>query len=156
MNRIPSIAAVGLVAVSSLAGSDAAQQIHRASDRQSTPLVGNNFTGKATFESVFAASGELPVAGAYARFEPGARSAWHSHPAGQRLIVIEGAGLTQEWGKPIQEIRAGDVVICPAGVKHWHGAAPTTSMTHLAITGVVNGEAVSWMEAVSDSQYRGE
>ena len=86
-------------------------------------------------------------------FEPGARSAWHTHPAGQRLVVISGVGLTQEWGKPVQVIRPGDVVWCPPGVKHWHGAASATAMTHLAVTGTVDGKNVKWMEKVSDEQY---
>ena len=75
------------------------------------------------------------------------------HPAGQRLVVVSGVGLTQAWGQPVQEIRAGDVVLCPAGVNHWHGAGPTTAMTHLAMTGVVDGKSVAWMEKVSDDQY---
>ena len=86
-------------------------------------------------------------------FEPGARSAWHTHPAGQRLVVTNGVGLTQAWGKPVQTIRAGDTVVCPPGVKHWHGAAPTTAMTHLAITGQVDGKTVTWLEKVSDDHY---
>ena len=84
----------------------------------------------------------------YVTFEPGARSAWHTHPAGQRLIVVSGVGRTQEWGKPVQVIRPGDVVWCPPGVKHWHGAAPDTAMTHLAVTGAVDGRSVTWMEKV--------
>jgi quercetin dioxygenase-like cupin family protein len=86
-------------------------------------------------------------------FEPGSRSAWHTHPAGQRLVVKSGVGLTQEWGKPTQAIRPGDVVWCPPGVKHWHGASPTTAMTHLAVTGTEDGKNVTWMEKVTDEQY---
>jgi quercetin dioxygenase-like cupin family protein len=78
-------------------------------------------------------------------FEPGALSAWHTHPAGQRLVVISGVGRTQEWGKPVQEIRPGDLVWCPPGIKHWHGASPTAGMTHLAVTGTLEGRNVDWL-----------
>jgi len=83
-----------------------------------------------------------------------ARTAWHTHPAGQHLIITSGVGWTQEWGGPIVEIRAGDVVWCPPGVKHWHGATPTTAVTHIALTGTVGGKNVDWLERVSDEQYR--
>ncbi|MQU51274.1 cupin domain-containing protein, partial [Pseudomonas sp. FSL A6-1183] len=82
------------------------------------------------------------------------RSAWHTHPAGQRLVVVSGVGLTQEWGKPVQQIHPGDVVVCPPGVKHWHGAAADGAMTHLAVTGSVDGKSVTWMEKVTDEQYQ--
>jgi 4-carboxymuconolactone decarboxylase len=85
-----------------------------------------------------------------------ARSAWHIHPAGQRLIVTDGVGRTQQWGGPVEEIRAGDVVWCPPGVRHWHGASPTAAMTHIALTGVRDGQAVEWLEKVSDEQYGAE
>jgi quercetin dioxygenase-like cupin family protein len=104
-------------------------------------------------DPLFAADEAIHVSGAYVTFEPGARTAWHVHPAGQRLVVISGIGLTQEWGKSVQEIHPGDVVVCPPGVKHWHGAAPTIAMTHLAVTGVVDGKSVEWMEKVADDQY---
>ena len=87
-------------------------------------------------------------------FAPGARSAWHTHPFGQILIVTEGEGWIQQWGGPIQEIRKGDVIWIPPGVKHWHGAAPTTSMTHIAIQEQLNGKAVDWLEKVTVEQYR--
>jgi quercetin dioxygenase-like cupin family protein len=87
-------------------------------------------------------------------FEPGARSAWHTHPLGQTLIVTSGLGWTQCWGGPIEEIRPGDVIWCPPGVKHWHVATPTTAMTHIAIQEHdANGKVVDWMEKVSDEQY---
>lgn len=133
--------------------SAAAQQILRAGSRTSTTGPPESFTGQARVEPLFPAGDDLNVSGAYVTFEPGARSAWHTHPAGQRLVVVSGVGLTQEWGKPVQEIRTGDVVVCPPGVKHWHGAAPTTAMTHLAVTGAVGGKSVEWMEKVSDEQY---
>ena len=96
----------------------------------------------------------IPVAG-FVTFAPGARTAWHSHPGGQILIVTAGTGRVQLWGQPIEEIRAGDVVRIPAGVKHWHGASPRASMTHLGITEQRDGTAVQWMEKVSDEQYNG-
>ena len=86
-------------------------------------------------------------------FEPGARTNWHTHPLGQTLLVTFGVGLTQEWGGPVQIIRQGDVVLCPPNVKHWHGAAPDTTMTHLAIGERLDGKSVTWMEQVSDEQY---
>lgn len=91
--------------------------------------------------------------GASVTFEPGARSAWHTHPLGQTLIVTSGLGWTQCWGGPIEEIRPGDVISCPPGVKHWHGATPTTAMTHIAIQEALNGKVVDWMEKVTDEQY---
>lgn len=130
-----------------------AQQIVRAGSQP--PVFGSdaNFSGRVRVDPLFAASSEMNASSAYVTFEPGARSAWHVHPAGQRLVVVSGVGLTQEWGKPVQELRPGDVVVCPAGVKHWHGAAPTTAMTHLAVSGVLDGKTVQWMEKVSDGQY---
>lgn len=112
-----------------------------------------NFTGRVRVDPLFNPDRDIHVSGAYVTFEPGARSAWHTHPAGQRLIVTSGVGLTQQEGRPVQTIRPGDVVSCPPGVKHWHGAAPGNAMTHLAITGVVDGKSVNWMEKVTDEQY---
>ena len=104
-----------------------------------------------------AVSGRAPgaAAGAAVTFEPGARTAWHTHPAGQTLIVTAGLGRVQEEGGPVQEIRPGDVVWFPAGVKHWHGAAPDVAMTHIAIHEAVDGSAVTWMEHVTDADYNG-
>ena len=112
------------------------------------------FTGRARVDRLTPANADITASTAYVTFEPGARSAWHTHPKGQYLIVTAGAGLTQEWGKPIQQLRPGDVVWCPPGVKHWHGAASTTAMTHIAVTGTANGTSVEWMEKVSDEQYQ--
>ncbi|MCZ4057889.1 cupin domain-containing protein [Pantoea sp. LMR881] len=112
-----------------------------------------NFTGRVRVDPLFPADKTINASGAYVTFEPGARSAWHTHPAGQRLIVTTGVGLTQQEGQPVQIIRAGDVVSCPPGVKHWHGATPGSAMTHLAITGTVAGKSVEWMEKVTDEQY---
>ena len=112
------------------------------------------FTRLVRVDPLFPANSDINASGAYVTFEPSARSAWHTHPKGQYLVVTAGVGLTQEWGKVIQEIRPGDVVWCPPGVKHWHGAAPGVAMTHLAITGTTeDGKNVEWLEKVSDEQY---
>ncbi|MBP2171105.1 quercetin dioxygenase-like cupin family protein [Erwinia toletana] len=119
------------------------------------PVAGpaENFTGRVRVDPLFVADNAIAASAAYVTFEPGARSAWHTHPAGQRLIVTSGVGLTQQEGQSVQIIRPGDVVTCPPGVKHWHGAAPDSAMTHLAVTGLVAGNSVKWMEKVSDEQY---
>ena len=129
------------------------QQIILAGAQPSAVGPADYFTGRVRVDPVWPANGGINASGGLVTFEPGARSAWHTHPAGQRLVVVSGVGLTQEWGKPIQEIRPGDVVWCPPGVKHWHGAAPTTAMTHLAVTGTADGKNVTWMEKVTDEQY---
>ncbi|TDR37764.1 quercetin dioxygenase-like cupin family protein [Tahibacter aquaticus] len=134
-------------------GEGAMQKIALAGTQASVAGSADNFTGRVRVDPLFPATNELQASSAYVTFEPGARSAWHTHPAGQRLVVVSGVGLTQEWGKPVQEIRPGDVVVCPPGVKHWHGAAPTTAMTHLAVSGVLNGKTVEWMEKVTDAHY---
>lgn len=129
------------------------QQITRAGTQPSFAGPAENFVGKVRVDPLFAADADVQAASAYVSFEPGAHSAWHTHPAGQRLVVTSGVGLTQEWGKPVQQIHVGDVVVCPPGVKHWHGAAPHSAMTHLAVTGVAEGKSVTWLEQVSDAQY---
>ena len=112
------------------------------------------FTGRVRVDMLSPATADINTSSAYVTFEPGARSAWHTHPAGQYLVVTAGAGLTQQWGKPIEQLRPGDVVWCPPGVKHWHGAAAGTALTHIALTGTVNGKNVEWLEQVSDEQYQ--
>ncbi|MCX7671741.1 MAG: cupin domain-containing protein [Anaerolineae bacterium] len=129
------------------------QSITRAGEQAPAAGPADFFTGRVRVDPVWPADGSINASGAWVTFQPGARSAWHTHPAGQRLVVVSGVGLTQEWGKPVQVIRPGDVVWCPPGVKHWHGASPTTAMTHLAVTGTVDGKNVSWMEKVSDEYY---
>jgi len=112
------------------------------------------FTGTVRIDPLFQASAPARAAGALVTFEPGARTAWHTHPLGQTLIVTAGLGLVQREGGPIEEIRPGDVVWFPPGLKHWHGASPTTAMTHIAIQESLDGKVVDWMEKVSDKQYR--
>jgi quercetin dioxygenase-like cupin family protein len=130
-----------------------AQQITRAGAQPSAAGPEAFFTGRVRVDPIWPANQDINTSGAYVTFEPGARSAWHTHPKGQQLVVVSGVGRTQEWGKPVQEIRPGDVVWCPPGIKHWHGAAPTTAMTHIAVTGTSEGKNVEWMEKVSDEQY---
>ena len=109
--------------------------------------------GSVQVQQLFPASDPSRTSGGKVTFEAGARSAWHTHPFGQILIVTDGTGWIQQWGGPIEEIRKGDVIWIPAGVKHWHGATPNTSMTHIAIQEELNGKAVEWMETVTDEQY---
>ena len=130
------------------------QLITSAGTQPATEGPSAYFTGRVRIDPLSSADGDINASTAYVSFEPGARSAWHTHPKGQRLIVTAGVGLTQEWGKPVQVIRRGDVVSCPPGVKHWHGASPTNEMTHIAVTGSDEaGKNVNWMEKVSDEQY---
>jgi len=111
------------------------------------------FTGKATINPLYNLT-DPSRSVAYVTFEPSARSAWHTHPKGQLLIVTEGTGLTQEWGSKIHTIKEGDVIWCPPGIKHWHGAAPNSAMTHISIVEAVNGKNVKWLEKVTDQQYQ--
>jgi len=113
------------------------------------------FTGTVRIDPLFEAADPARVRGASVTFEPGARTAWHTHPLGQTLIVTFGLGLAQRWGGPIEEIRPGDAVWFPPGEKHWHGASPRKAMAHLAVQEALNGKAVDWMEQVSDEQYQG-
>lgn len=136
--------------------SPGAQHISRAGSQASMAGPAEYFTGQVRVDPLYPATDEINASGAYVSFEAGARSAWHTHPAGQRLVVTSGIGRVQEWGKPIQEIRPGDVIVCPPGVKHWHGAAPSSPMTHLAVTGSVQGRNVDWLEKVSDEQYHAQ
>ena len=112
------------------------------------------FTGAVRIDPLFQAPAPARVQGASVTFEPGARTAWHTHPLGQTLIVTSGFGWAQHWGGQVEEIRAGDVVWFAPGEKHWHGATATTGMTHIAVQEQVDGKAVKWMEQVSDEQYR--
>jgi quercetin dioxygenase-like cupin family protein len=113
------------------------------------------FTGKVRVDRLFSAPEPARVAGASVTFEPGARTAWHTHPLGQTLVVTAGLGRVQREGGPVEEIRPGDVVWFSPGEKHWHGASPTTAMTHIAIQEALDGKVVDWMEKVTDAQYLG-
>jgi quercetin dioxygenase-like cupin family protein len=111
------------------------------------------FTGNVRIDPLFEAHEPARAAGNSVTFEPGARTAWHTHPLGQTLIVVSGAGLAQRWGDPVEEIRPGDVIWIPPGEKHWHGATATTAMTHIAVQEQLEGKFVDWLEKVSDEEY---
>ena len=128
-------------------------EIKRSGSQPSVKGPDPFFTGSVRIDPLFEAPEPARVRGASVTFEPGARTAWHTHPLGQTLLVTAGCGWTQCWGEPKVEIRPGDVIWCPPGTKHWHGATPTTSMTHIAIQEALNGKMVDWMEKVSDDQY---
>ena len=129
-------------------------EIKRAGSRVPNPGSAEYFTGTVGVDPLFEAPEPARVRGASVTFEPGSRTAWHTHPLGQTLIVIAGCGRAQRWGGPIEEIRSGDVVSIAPNEKHWHGAAPTTAMTHIAIQEALDGKVVDWMEKVSDEEYQ--
>ena len=112
------------------------------------------FTGRVRIDHLFDPKDPARASGAYVTFEPGARTAWHTHPLGQTLIVTAGCGLVQRWDSPIEQIRSGDVVWILPGEKHWHSATATTAMTHIAIVEQLDGKSADWMEKVSDEQYQ--
>lgn len=128
-------------------------RITRAGSQPAREAPADNFTGSVRVDTPFAGTPPARVSGARVTFQPGARTAWHTHPLGQSLIVTGGTGRVQRWGDAVDEIRPGDVVWIPPGQKHWHGAAPKNSMTHIAITERLDGKTVDWMEKVSDAQY---
>ena len=128
-------------------------EIKRGGSQPSVKGPSEWFTGTVRIDPLFQAPDPALVQGASVTFEPGARTAWHTHPLGQTLIVTAGCGRVQRWGGPIEEIRPGDVIWFPPGEKHWHGAGPTTAMTHIAIVEQLYGKSADWMERVSDEQY---
>jgi quercetin dioxygenase-like cupin family protein len=130
-----------------------AMEIKRIGSRPSSKGPAETFTGTVRVDPLFDRSDPARVMGVNVTFEPGARTFWHTHPLGQTLIVTAGCGRVQRWGGPMEEIRPGDVVCIAPGEKHWHGAAPSTAMTHIAILEKLEGKGVDWMEPVSDDQY---
>jgi quercetin dioxygenase-like cupin family protein len=130
-------------------------EIKRIGSQPSNKGPADWFTGVVRIDPLFSAQAPGRAVAASVTFEPGARTAWHTHPLGQTLVVTAGCGRAQRWGGPVEEIRPGDVVWFPAGEKHWHGAAPATAMTHLAIQEQLDGKAVDWLEKVGDGQYLG-
>jgi quercetin dioxygenase-like cupin family protein len=128
-------------------------EIKRNGSQPSSRGPADWFTGTVRIDPLFAAPAPARVNGTSVTFEPGARTAWHTHPLGQTLVVTAGCGRVQREGEPIREIRPGDVIWFPPGEKHWHGAGPATAMTHIAIQENLDGKAVDWMEQVSDAQY---
>jgi quercetin dioxygenase-like cupin family protein len=129
-------------------------EIIRSGSQPSRSGPADYFTGTVRVDPLFDAPEPARVVGAYVTFEPGARTAWHTHPLGQTLIVTSGCGRAQRWAGPIEEIHPGDIVWFAPGEKHWHGAGPTTAMTHIAIQERRDGKTVEWMEHVTDDQYR--
>jgi quercetin dioxygenase-like cupin family protein len=142
-----------LLAVASTADAQAVT-VTRAGAQPSAKGPAENFTGSVRVDFLFQVEEPSRASCALVTFEPGARTAWHTHPLGQRLVVTAGAGWVQHWGGPVQVIRPGDVVRIPPGQKHWHGATATTGMSHIAIQEQRDGKTVDWMEKVSDEQYR--
>ncbi len=130
-------------------------ELRESGSQPSATGPSETFTGSVRIDPLFQAPDPGRLLMASVTFEPGARTAWHTHPLGQTLLVTAGRGFVQSWGGPIETIRPGDVVWRPPGEKHWHGATPTTSMTHVAIVERLDGKAVDWMEKVSDEQYGG-
>lgn len=140
--------------VSGMAGEESPPQVIRRAGTQSSRKQTNTFTGDVRSDPLISSSDGSQFTSSYVTFEPGARSFWHVHPAGQHLIVVFGTGWRGTWDGDVSEIKVGDVVWCPPGAKHWHGASPATAMTHLTITGSLDGKNVEWMEEVTEDQYQ--
>ena len=154
--KLAAMTITSLALAASIAGAQSDQPITvtRAGSQPSTTGGAENFTGSVRVDSRFKGTGLARISGGTVTFEPGARTAWHTHPLGQTLIVTAGVGRVQHWDGPVQEIRPGDIVWIPPGVKHWHGASPTVGMSHIAIAETLDGKAVDWLEQVSAEQYR--
>jgi quercetin dioxygenase-like cupin family protein len=154
------IAAVALTGAAAQPTTAAAQgrigsmQIARGGSQPSSKGRAEYFTGNVRIDPLFQAPHPARAGAGSVTFEPGARTAWHTHPLGQTLLITAGVGWVQSEGGPIEEVRPGDVVWIPPGVKHWHGATPTTAMTHIAINELLDGKNVDWLEHVTDEQYR--
>src|SRR3954470_8913860 len=131
-------------------------EIRRSGSQPSGRGPAEYFTGTVRVDPLFEAPDPARVRSASVTFEPGARTAWHTHPLGQTLIVLSGLGRAQRWGGPVEEIRPGDVVWFPPNTRHWHGASPATAMTHIALQEALDGKMVEWMEHVTDAQYSGD
>jgi quercetin dioxygenase-like cupin family protein len=148
------ILSLAVLASSASAQSNQTITVTHPESQPSTVGPADNFTGSVRVDSRFQGTAPARIGGGIVTFEPRARTAWHTHPLGQTLIVTAGLGLVQEWGKPVQVIRPGDVVWIPPGVKHWHGATPTNGMSHIAIAEALDDKTVAWLEKVTDEQYR--
>ena len=156
MKRVGMMIAIAM-GLTSIALAQTPAEVHVTKADKDTAQLGstNNFTGIVYVTNRFKGQGPARISGATVTFEPQARTAWHSHPLGQTLIVTKGAGRVQHWGGAVQEINIGDTVWIPPGVKHWHGASSTTAMQHIAVAETLNGKTVDWMEPVTDAQYAG-
>lgn len=128
--------------------------VRKSGSRPSGRAPAGHFTGAVRMDDLFQGTEPARAMAVSVTFEPGARTSWHTHPLGQALIVTAGCGLVQSWGGPVMKIRPGDVVWCPPGEKHWHGATPATAMTHIAILEILQGKNVEWLEALGDDEYR--
>ncbi|WP_350316314.1 cupin domain-containing protein [Pectobacterium aroidearum] len=144
---------LSLLAPAAIAGMEEKLNITRSGSLPSQPGTESYFSGNVRIDAPFQSTAPARVGGATVTFEPGARTAWHTHPLGQTLIITQGRGWLQEWGGEVQEINQGDIVWIPEGIKHWHGATAQTAMTHIAIAESLNGSPVEWLEKVSDEQY---
>jgi quercetin dioxygenase-like cupin family protein len=153
MNRLRATA-ISLALLAALPANAQSTQISPNGSRPSAKGAPQYFTGSVIVDPLYAANDSTSSSGGLVTFEPGARSAWHTHPAGQYLIVTSGTGWVHEEGGQKREIKPGDVIWTPPGVRHWHGATATNAMSHIAITNVINGKNVEWMEHVTDEQYR--
>lgn len=153
MKPLTATALHGLLLIASAAQAQDTMTVTRHGTQPSVKAPAQNFTGAVRVDPLFAATAPSRVAGAYVTFEPGSRSAWHTHPLGQTLVVTAGSGWVQQEGGRRQELRPGDVVWTPPGVKHWHGATASNGMTHMAIQESLDGRNVEWLEKVSDEQY---
>lgn len=149
----PTFLAAAIFAATLPAYADSGIIVTPSGAQPSTAGSSGNFTGAVRVDDRFKGSGDARIGGGTVTFEPGARTAWHAHPLGQTLIVTTGVGRVQHWDGPVQEIRPGDTVWIPPGVKHWHGASATVGMSHIAISEALDGKTVEWMEQVSDEQY---
>jgi quercetin dioxygenase-like cupin family protein len=147
-------ATIALSTVSRGQGRNASMQVMRSGSEPSTAGAAEYFTGAVRIDSRFQGTPPTRIGGAIVTFEPGARTAWHTHPLGQTLLVIAGKGWARVWGGAVEEINVGDVVTFAPGEKHWHGATATTGMTHLAVAEALDGKSVDWLEQVSDAQYK--
>ena len=146
-------AALALSMLAPLGAAEPELQVSRAGTRPVNAAPAQNFTGSVQVEMLHTPAAPARTSAGTVSFAAGARTAWHTHPLGQTLVVTSGIGRVQRWGGPAEELKAGDVVHIPAGVRHWHGAAPTTAMTHIAITEAQDGKTVEWLEQVTDAQY---
>jgi 4-carboxymuconolactone decarboxylase len=153
MKSLMALATLALSMVEPAGAAETDLKIARAGARTVSVAPAQNFTGTVKVEMLYTPVGAERTSAGTVSFSPGARTAWHSHPLGQTLVVTAGIGRIQRWGGAVEQIRVGDVVHIPANVKHWHGAAVDTAMTHIAITEVLDGKSADWMEQVSDAQY---
>ena len=152
-----SLAAVGAaLSISSAMAAGPQQEVVSSASLKTVPVTAKNFTGSATATVLWRGQDPMVSYGGIVTFAPGARTYWHTHPQGQVLYILSGEGYTQQEGGPRIAVRVGDVVICPPGVKHWHGAAPNNAMSHLAVGERVPGQQVQWFSAVTAEQYQGE